>query len=538
MKRTTVAFLSLFCLAFGILAVTYTMAQAADGPKPSLLNPPIAQVKSGQLRGYMNGDIYVFAGVPYAKAERFEMPKSVDAWEDVKNAQSYGTIAPIQRMTRVGDDEFVWPHRYWAQSEECQNLNIWTKKLDPDAKKPVLVFFHGGGYTNGSAIESWAYDGTNLSDYGDVVVVTVNHRLNVLGYLDLTAYGDQYKYSPHVGWADLEMSLKWIQENITTFGGDPGNVTIFGQSGGGGKVITLMHMPSSKGLFHKAISQSSGSGFNFGKTTKAMSTRIAALTFQNLNIKEGDVDALKKVPYDTLITAADAAIAKVREEDPQNVAYINWNPIPDNDYVLNDYCDWAKDMPFMNGSVFSEQIPTFRIGDGRKNEWSADETKANLKARFGDNAEAVAAEFAKLFPNKRVGDAYFYSTNGRNNIRKTSDIKHAAGGSGLIYEYLFAYEFPVNGGTTAFHCSELIYVFHNVSIPIISIATGGTEESYKLQDVIATAWLNFAKTGNPSQEGLEWKPYTAEGKETMIFDATSELRSFDDSKLFELMPLQ
>ncbi|MDR1874260.1 MAG: carboxylesterase family protein [Synergistaceae bacterium] len=536
MMKKSIAIPSLICFIFVMLAASVSFA-AQPGAKPGLLNPPVVQAKGGKLRGYMNDEIFVFAGIKYATSERFGLPRPVEPWEGVVSAQTYGPIAPIARMTKVGDDEFVWPHRYWPQDENCQYLNVWTQKLDPNAKKPVMVFFHGGGYTNGSAIEAWAYDGTNLSRYGDVVVVTVNHRLNVLGYLDLSAYGDAYKYSPHVGWADLVLSLEWVRDNVAAFGGDPENVTIFGQSGGGGKVITLMHMPSAKGLFSKAISQSSGSGVNYGKTTKAMARKIASLTFKNLNIKEGDVDALKKVSYDALIEAADQAIAQARKDDPANAAYINWNPIPGDDYVLNEYCDWTKNMPFMTGSVFSEQIPTFRRGDGRKNEWSAEETRANLKKYFGDKADAVANEFARVFPNKKVADACFYSSNGRNNSQKVASLLRAAG-VGPVYEYLFTYELPVNGGTTAFHCVELTYIFHNVSIPILSIATGGAEESYKLQDVVATAWLNFARTGNPSQPGLEWKPYTDAGKETMIFDATSELRSFDDAKLRELMPLQ
>ena len=162
------------------------------------------------------------------------------------------------RPTSVGADDFVFPHRYWVQNEHCQVLNVWTQITAAATKKPVMVWMHGGGFTNGSSMESYAYDGKTLSEFGDVVAVSVNHRLNIIGTLDLSAYGAEYANSRNTGMADLVAALQWVHENIEAFGGDPGNVTIFGQSGGGGKVIRLMHMPSAKGLFHKVICQSGG----------------------------------------------------------------------------------------------------------------------------------------------------------------------------------------------------------------------------------------------------------------------------------------
>lgn len=174
--------------AKAIAAVTMASAMVMTTPvwaaeEYDLNNPPVVDTEAGQLRGFMNEGTYTFLGVPYAQAERFQAPQKVEAWDGVRNAQSYGTICPIQNQTSVGSDEFVWPHRYWVQNEDCMNLNVWTQSLDTEAKKPVIVFFHGGGFTNGSSVESAAYDGKNLSEYGDAVVVTVNHRLNVLGFM-------------------------------------------------------------------------------------------------------------------------------------------------------------------------------------------------------------------------------------------------------------------------------------------------------------------------------------------------------------------
>lgn len=507
-----------------------TMAMSVFGAVPvsaaeaSLLNPPIVEVEQGLLRGYMDESTYAFLGVPYASVpERFVMPEKAESWEGVRDAQAYGPVCPIPAQTSVGADEMVWPHRYWIQNEDCESLNIWTQNLDSEAKKPVMVFIHGGGFTNGSSIESYAYEGKNLSEYGDVVIVTLNHRLNALGYLDLSAYGDEYKNSVNLGVADLVAALQWVQDNIESFGGDPDNVTIFGQSGGGRKVMSVLHCPDAEGLVDKAIIESSNMTFN----TRENSQAVAAQTLANLGLDETQVEELKTVPVDDLIAAATEALSQVGAA---------WIPILDNEYLMEDYCDWAADVPIMVGSVFTEQTSTFKIGDGRKNEWTDEEIKANLTERYGDNADAIAEEFAKVFPSKNVADAYFYAPSYRLLVQNILEQK-LENATAPVYNYLFAYEAPVNGGTTAFHCSELIYAFHNVEVPILTRATGGSEntDALKVQDTVANAWLNFAKTGNPSQEGLEWLPYTPDEPNVMLLDVESTCGVLGDETLTELM---
>lgn len=281
--------------AKAIAAVTMASAMVMTTPvwaaeEYDLNNPPVVDTEAGQLRGFMNEGTYTFLGVPYAQAERFQAPQKVEAWDGVRNAQSYGTICPIQNQTSVGSDEFVWPHRYWVQNEDCMNLNVWTQSLDTEAKKPVIVFFHGGGFTNGSSVESAAYDGKNLSEYGDAVVVTVNHRLNVLGFMDLSDYGDEYADSANLGVQDLVASLQWIQDNIANFGGDADNVTIFGQSGGGGKVNTLLATPSAEGLFDKAACIS---GFH-PVMTKETNDQVVDKTLENLGLEKDPGRSVKR----------------------------------------------------------------------------------------------------------------------------------------------------------------------------------------------------------------------------------------------------
>ena len=193
------------------------------------------QTKEGALRGYEWNGTCIFKGIPYAHAQRFRKPERIKPWDGVKEVQSYGYVSPLLHPEQPGGNgEMMVPHMYWPEKEDCQNLNIWTPSIRDGRKRPVMVWLHGGGFSTGSANEE-GYDGQALSSSGDVVIVSVNHRLNVFGYFDLSAYGDKYKYSANVGLMDIVDSLKWIQDNIEAFGGDPENVTLFGQSGGGAK---------------------------------------------------------------------------------------------------------------------------------------------------------------------------------------------------------------------------------------------------------------------------------------------------------------
>lgn len=515
--------------AAACMMVSGISAFAAEEVVYDSMNPPIVEVQGGKLRGFMNGNTYSFLGIQYATAERFGQPQPVEPWEGVKDAQVYGPVCPTNLMTGVSSDEFVWPHRYYPSNETCQYLNVWTQHLDETAKKPVMVFMHGGAFSNGASNETVAYDGKNLSEFGDVVVVTLNHRLNVLGCLNLEAYGEEYENSGNTGMADIVAALEWVQDNIEQFGGDPDNVTIFGQSGGSGKVVTLMHMPEAEGLFHKAIAESSGTA---SVLLPEESTKITELTLQNLGLDESEVDKLKEVPYYDLLEAADAALATVKEEVGRN---ISWRPLQDDEYVMTEYCDFADEIPFIAGTNFSERSSTVFIGDGRKNEWTDEETHDNLVEMYGDNADAIIEEFNRLFPEKKTADAYFYAPSYRNNVRSALTAKIESGTNAPVYNYLFAFEAPVNGGVTPFHCAELIYVFHNVELPDLTIATGGTQECLDMQDVVAQAWVNFAYTGNPSQEGLEWVPYSEVENSTMVFDVNSECKILDDQNMVDLM---
>jgi para-nitrobenzyl esterase len=489
-------------------------------------DPPVIQVEGGKLRGFRDGKTTVFLGIPYAEAERFELPKPVKPWEGVLSAQAWGPVCPIPNLTAPGLYEFVFPHRYWLENEHCQVLNIWTQDLSSAAKKPVMVWMHGGGFTDGSSMEAYAYDGKNLSEFGDVVVVSMNHRLNIIGTLDLSAYGSEYAQSRYTGTADLVAALQWVHNNIENFGGDPGNVTLFGQSGGGGKAARMMHTPAAEGLFHKVICESGG-GEVLTDTDPAKDLKtlrmIAAATLENLNLTGDQIDKLKAVPYPDLLAAGDAACKSVAKEI--GAPHLSWAVYADDQYITREFCNWADSIPLISGSVFSEFVSNMQKGID-KNAWTEAEAEDHLMAAYGDKKDQAVAAFKQAFPRKKVQDVLFFAMP---NTRALAAKREA--GKAPVYNYIFTYEYPVDGGTTAFHCSELAFVFHNLSKPEVRVSTGDAPASFALQDKVARAWINFARTGNPSQPGLEWKPYAHSDAQTMVFDTVSECRNLQYDKL-------
>ncbi len=390
---------------------------------------------------------------------------------------------------------------------------------------------HGGGFTNGSSMEAYAYDGKNLSEFGDVVVVSMNHRLNIIGTLDLSAYGPEYAQSRYTGTADLVASLQWVHDNIQNFGGDPGNVTIFGQSGGGSKAAHMMHTPTAKGLFHKVICESGG-GEVLASQDPARNIQngqmIAAATLKNLNLTGDQIDKLKAVPYPDLIAAGDAALKSLAEGTGARM--FGWNVLADDQYMTREFCDWSSSIPLVFGNVFSEFRSNLPSGDD-KNAWTLQEVENRLTAAFGDKKDQVVAAFKQAFPDKKVQDVLFFAV--PNNAALAA--KREAGNA-PVYNYLFTYEYPVNGGITAFHTSELAFVFHNLDVPQVRVATGDVPAGYALQDKVSQAWINFARTGNPSQPGLDWKPYAQADPQTMVLDTVSECRNLHYDNFHSLMP--
>ncbi|OBZ94706.1 carboxylesterase [Pararhizobium polonicum] len=495
------------------------------------------ETTKGSLVGGLDDGIYRYLGVPYAKADRFMPAEEIDPWKGVRSAVTYGENCFIPQMKAVAGDELFNPHRYLPMSEACQFLNIWTPAIKDGKKRPIMVWIHGGGFTNGSGIELTSYDGHNLSKEGDVVVVTLNHRLNVLGFLDLSAYGEKYKQSGNASVTDLVAALKWVHDNAASFGGDAGNVTIFGQSGGGYKVRALMGTPAAKGLFQKAIVQSGSRADSV--TDRESSRKVADLTLKNLGLNTDEADKLSEVNYYDLLAAADKAIKDATVQGAKDARYA---PVQDGAYIPENpvgtrWVDQASDIPLMVGNTLNEfetviNHKTSELLADNRSTWDAAKTKAKLEERFGDKADAVGKAFATAYPEKNAADAYFIDLRFRPGAIRDLDLKAKQNGA-PVYSYMFTYESPVlDGIAMAWHCAELPYVFANAAL--VKTSTGAGSDALALSKKMSQAWVNFARNGKPSAEGLpDWPAYTTDEPSTMVFDKVSRVAVDLDRKLLQ-----
>ncbi len=510
-------------------------AKAEAALKPGANYGVIAQIEPGKVLGRNEDGIYMFKGIPYAKADRWEMPVKPQAWSELLNAQYVGPVSP---QSRTGSGEYLSNPAYykidWSE-QNFLNLNVWTPSMEQEAKKPVIVWIHGGGYASGSSNELLLYDGKNLSEFGDSVIVSVNHRLNYLGYgVDLSAYGDEFKYSANAGHADLIMALEWVRDNITAFGGDASNVTIMGQSGGSTKVTQLMAMPAADGLFDKVIAMSSGS-YSFGGTKAAAMNNTATL-IRNLGLEgkpnEEIIETLQTMPY---LELADACAA----------ARISAGATVDNEYVLPNISRAAGKVDLMVGSCIGEMtsgsstpyLGSYRNGSIIKNEaayyancrtYLTDEDIVNRYiTRFGSRADAVMDAFRKAYPDHDLYDG-LYTVSRNDNVANSFT---AAGGT--AYQYLTAYQFPLFGGILAWHTGDLPLYFRTNDTT--SWFYGDKEVADKVSSDAAGAIISFARTGNPSQEDLEWPVFTQAKHETMIFDRESQAKNYHDRNLQQLL---
>lgn len=475
----------------------------------------VLTVTGGQLTGGTDDGVFVYLGVPYATAEERFVPPTDVSWDGVLEATSYGAISPQQSFFGGSD----------GQDNDCLNLNIWTNGVNDGGKRPVMVWYHGGGMTSGSANEAQT-SGRNLAAQEDVVVVTVNHRLGALAYLDLSTYGDKYSQSANVGVLDMVASLKWIRDNIEQFGGDPDNVTIFGQSGGGAKVLALMTTPYAKGLFHKAINQS-GATDTLGPvfSSQEMSARVTELTLQRLNISGSNIEDIQNVSFTELNNAGTDALQQVAEEfkieSPFGGSYsFEWMPTVDGDIIPTDpvtdegFAESGRDIPLMIGSNLNEW--NFSVGGGNQDESSVLST---LRQNYGDNAEAILDAFKTAYPNVSVGNAPLLDMMLRAPLLKIAAHKADQGGA-PVYSYVMTY-----GAPQAVHGAEIPLIFYNTSA-----------DNAEMAEIMSRIWAQFARTGNPRIEGLPaWEAFTRENGAVMVLDRTSYLSEHHDETLIDLM---
>lgn len=488
---------------------------------------PVLETTSGKLKGYFYGGEYIYKGVPYAQAGRFQMPVP-SRWEGVKDATSYGYVCPLMTQD-TPNAELMVPHRYWPMDEHCQNLNIWTKVLDEGAKKPVLVWLHGGGYFAGSSIEQVAYDGYNMCMEGDCVVVTINHRLNILGYLDLSPFGEKYRNSGNAGHADMVAALQWIHDNIALFGGDADNVTIFGQSGGGMKVADLMQIPAADGLFHKGLIMSGVADATMLPSCTGTGEAIVTAMLAQLGLDAGQVEQLETLPYPALVQAYTKAMPAVAGaggyvgNGPQVNDWFLGNPLQ---YGMREH---AYEIPLMIGSVFGEFA--FAPAPFDKTALTQAEMEAIVQKVYGPHTKQVLAAFAAAYPGKNPTDVLNLDRVMRQPSKKLAAM-HAKGKKAGTYLYTFTLEFPMMH-KIAWHCSDIPFFFHNTDKVELCAIPGVTQ---KLEAQMFGALLHFARTGVPSQEDLPvWPAVTEQEEPTMLFDRQCQVRDHYDDALLKLI---
>lgn len=489
---------------------------------------PVLETTSGKLKGYFYDGEYIFKGVTYAYADRFQMPVAAK-WEGIKEATSYGFVCPLLSQDTPNGEALV-PHRYWPQDEHCQSLNIWTKTLDADAKNPVVVWLHGGGYFAGSSIEQEAYDGFNMCMQGDVVVVSINHRLNILGYLDLSSFGEKYRNSGNAGHADMVAALRWIHENIANFGGDPNNVTLFGQSGGGMKVADLMQIAEADGLFHKGLIMSGVGSDTLLPSCKGDGREIVTALLDELGLKEDEVEKLETIPYYELAKA----YAKTSPAIAKKGGYIGGAPLV-NDYYKGSPLEYglrerAYEIPIMIGSVFGEF--SFAPVTFNKMELTQKEAEEIVSKVYGEHTEEMIQVFSKAYPGKQPTDILYIDRAMRQPSKQLAKL-HADGGKAGTYLYDFTLEFPYMHNKIAWHCSDIPFFFHNIDKVEICGIPGVSEP---LQKQMFGAFMAFARTGNPNCPCLPvWPEVTGSEEPTMIFDRECEVRMNFDDALYELI---
>jgi para-nitrobenzyl esterase len=514
------SFIGMSALAAGALAPGMNRTWANDAPAA----PATVATSYGKIRGLGAPGVYTFLGVPYAAstagAGRFQPPAKLKPWSGVRETTAYGPRSPQLLSSFHG---FV-PHevevmdRDEMMGEDCLVLNVWTPTLERGRKLPVMVWLHGGGFTSGSG-GFICYDGLQLAKKHDVVVVTVNHRLTAFGYLYLAGLGsERYANSRNVGNLDIIAALEWVRDNIAAFGADPGNVTIFGQSGGGGKVSSLMAMPAAHGLFKRAIVQS---GADVKGISRDAATHDAERLLARLNLKPADAERLQQLPVEQLLKAANEGSGPP----------IGFGPVVDGRTLPADPFDpvaseLSATVPLLIGTVETEV--TFFPGQPLEPMDDAS-FHAKVKQLLRNAADADVARVIAAYkagrPDRANTDLYLIMASDatfRAGVLLEAERK-AEQTAAAVYQYYFTWRSPVRDGKLrTFHTLEIPFVFDNVDA--CQSMTGAGNDRYALAEQMSSAWVAFARTGNPNHPKLpNWVPYDNTRRAVMIFNDECQL---------------
>jgi para-nitrobenzyl esterase len=510
--------------------------EAGDEVIVARANAAVVEIASGKIAGYVSKGIFTFKGVPYADttegANRFARPRTPKPWAGVRSSRSYGPVCPQDKGTgRLNDEEaFMFRWNDSVEGEDCLRINVWTPGINDNGRRPVMVYLHGGGFTAGSGHDIAALDGENLARRGDVVVVTLNHRLNLLGYLDLSRFGERYAQSGNVGMLDIVAALEWVRDNIAVLGGDPARVLIFGQSGGGAKVGTLMGMPAAKGLFHRGVVQSGSFSFAY---TQERSQRLADLLVAELGLSPATLERIHTIPYADLRRASETVLRRANPPsrgapDVRRLGSgLGFGPVVDGNVLPNaPFAPHAPaisaDVPMIIGTTLNEF--THALNHPEYELMTEAELLARAEGLYPQRGSQVVAAFRRRTPQVTPFD--IWSRIATAPVREAA-VRQATSkavlGSAPAYLYWFTWQTPVlDGRPRAFHCAELPFVFYNTDR--CDTMTGGGPVARALGAKMADAWVQFARTGDPNHSAvLHWAPFSAGTAPTMLFDNRTQL---------------
>ena len=536
-------------------AQTRTKASGLDKDGPILKigdSIAVADTAYGKVRGYVLRDIHYFLGVPYGAdtsgANRFMPPQKPKPWTDIRPTLWWGNTAPQNMDNRYASQygSFRDHWNYDDVSEDCLRLNVFTPALKDGKKRPVMFWIHGGGYTNGNAIEHDGYNGENLARSGDVVFVSINHRLGPLGYCNLAGVGgEKYSASGNVGQLDIVAALEWVRDNIANFGGDPGNVTIMGQSGGGAKVCVLSAMPSAKGLFHKAVVLS---GASVRAGDKAMAEKLGSYVLAEAGLQASELDKLQQMPWKQYYEIATKAQRKLAQElaaggSAPGGLRAGFSPSVDGTILPQhpfapQAAPTAANVPMIICSVENEQAPAWT--DASLMNITLPEVAEKLKQRagfgpgLGDKAMDVVTAYAKAYPDKKPVEIWSLVSSNRASVVTLADAKVKQ--PAPVFVTWFAWQPPLfDGRIGAFHCVDICFWLNNTDL--MYTHTGGGARPRKLAEKMSKSLVQFMRTGDPNGAGLTpWSKYTSANGETLVLDDVSVMKNDPDREPRKALP--
>ncbi|ATL48905.1 carboxylesterase [Chitinophaga caeni] len=492
----------------------------------------VVQTDKGKVKGFIMRGIETYLGIPYAAdasgKNRFLPPQEHEAWEGIRPSVFYGNSAPQNIYSRAATSygAFIDHWNYDEISEDCLSLNIWTKAAKSGRNKPVLLWLHGGGYSQGNGIEQDGYHGENFTRYGDVVFCSLNHRLGAIGFSDFSAVDEKFKDSGNVGMLDILAALQWIQKNIANFGGDPNNVTIMGQSGGGAKVCTLASMPAAKGLIHKGVALS---GSATHAIPKEYARQLGLYILKEAGLQASGMSTLQEMPWDEYLALSKRAAEKLQRDKPEfGFRRGSFGPVADGHNLPAEgyFSSPQPDIPVLFCSTFHEWSPS-RTEPSLEN-ITKEGVIEKLHPNYGDASTKIYEGYDAAFPGLKPIELWAMIVSNRKAVVEAANLKKKQGSP--VYMAWFGWCPPLfDGRMRAFHCLDISFWLLNTDLMITH--SGGGAKPRALSNKMAEALLQFMKTGNPACKSLpDWPEYTADKGSLMILNDTCKVADDPDRK--------